>query len=944
VVLLAILLLCAVPKSGSDLKAGFGVVDITPEVGASMPGSFRPRLSKGVRDPLYAVACIVTDGTTPVALVGIDALFIGKRTVQQARDRIEKSTKIPGANVLVAASHTHTGGPIVDCLGNPGGDPAYEERVANGIAQAVEDAWAGLQPCEIGIGLGKEDTISFNRRFLMKDGREITHPGKPGTKHHDQIVRVAGPIDPDVGVMAVRALHAPGRVLGVVVNFACHCTGMGGAQFSADYVCFLRKKLKEAYGEKAEVVFLNGACGDITQVDNLSPGREGGPEHLAVMGSKLSAEVVRTVNRMTWLRTVSNASAIETVPVRIRGEPDPVAEKPAYGLGSTEDEIYASERRLVAEERVKTPEIPCEVQGLRIGPLGIATNGAEYFTEYGLRIKQASPHRYTWFVELANEYLGYVPTAQAFAGGGYEQRTARSSKLAPEAGQRLVEGALRALNLLAPPSSKGAAAPGQAAETFDANPSYATGTPLLTDLWVDPAGGNDAASGATREQALRSLQAAVARVPADLGQAPTGYRLRLAAGSYHSGPHPGLWMDGRRGTFDHPLIIESADGPGKAVLPPLTIAKCSFVYVLGVRISASEKFPKDIPLHAIGSDHLLVRGVVSVAVGTTRETLPLVNFKCDQSRRLFVEDSEFDGAEIVTLDFVACQDGHIVRSKFHRSLLQAIYVKGGSAGFVIAGNEIWDSRVFGFCAGEGTGFQYMVKPWIHYEAYDIKFVNNVIHDTGGPAIAVQGGYNCLVAYNTCTRVGRWGSPITVGFGGRGGGSGNWDRICDDYQKAGGWCNPKRYDVTIPSKNVYLFNNLVLNDTFASERAHFGVSGPVKTAEGSNLPAEVRADEGLLIRGNVIANGPAALPAGDDEKLLHKENAINTAPLRLVHPERGDFRVVPEALARIQGAPIPDFKGGDLPPRPQAPPGRLCNQPSCDRAGAPRTTLRPGAWQ
>ena len=86
------------------------------------------------------------------------------------------------------------------------------------------------------------------------------------------------------------------------------------------------------------------------------------------------------------------------------------------------------------------------MQGLRIGPLGIATNGSEYFVEYSLRMKQASSHKYTWFVELANEYIGYVPTAQAFVGGGYEPRTARSSKLAPDGGQKLLEGGIRVLN------------------------------------------------------------------------------------------------------------------------------------------------------------------------------------------------------------------------------------------------------------------------------------------------------------------------------------------------------------------------------------------------------------------------------------------------------------------------------------------------------------------
>src|SRR6185436_6384796 len=200
------------------------------------------------------------------------------------------------------------------------------------------------------------------------------------------------------------------------------------------------------YGESAQVVFLNGACGDITQVDNQSPGNDFGPARAELMGSKLAAEAVRTIARMSWLKTLSTAAVTETVPVRIRAEPDIAAERPAFGLGSGPEDVYAVERKRVADERVKTPVVDCEVQGLRLGPLGIATNGAEYFVEYGLRIKQASPHKFTWFVELANEYIGYVPTAQAFVGGGYEPRTARSSKLAPDGGQKLVEGAMKALN------------------------------------------------------------------------------------------------------------------------------------------------------------------------------------------------------------------------------------------------------------------------------------------------------------------------------------------------------------------------------------------------------------------------------------------------------------------------------------------------------------------
>src|SRR5439155_23157409 len=143
---------------------------------------FGKRTGKGVSNQILAVACVVHDGAMPVALVGVDTLFVTRPTVDQARRLIQQNTKIPGDNVLVGASHTHTGGPVASCFGCDE-DPAYLKKLASGIVAAVGAAWNSLHAAEVGIGTGKEDTIAFNRRFLMRDGREITHPGKPGTPH-----------------------------------------------------------------------------------------------------------------------------------------------------------------------------------------------------------------------------------------------------------------------------------------------------------------------------------------------------------------------------------------------------------------------------------------------------------------------------------------------------------------------------------------------------------------------------------------------------------------------------------------------------------------------------------------------------------------------------------------------------------------------------------------
>jgi hypothetical protein len=431
------------------LQVGFGVGDITPSAGMEMPGGFFKRKGKGAADKLLAVACVVHDGTTPVALVGIDSLFITRPTVEAARRQIQKETMIPGENVLIGASHTHTGGPIASCLGSDA-DPRYLDQVSREIAGAVRTGWQNLHSAEIGVGVGTEASISFNRRFLMRDGREITHPGKSGTPHHADIVCPAGPIDADVGVLAARAPN--GKVTGVVVNFACHSTVMGGDLFTPDYAGYLRKHLKTHYGENTLVVFLLGACGDITQVDNMSTAREFGPEQGNMMGQKLAGEAIRTIDRMAWLKEAATAAAVESVFLAIRPDPDPDVERPAFGLGSGGDVEgkYAKERELVTEERRRTPKIPCEVQALRIGPLGITANGAEYFCEHALRIKKASRLKPTFFVSLANDYIGYIPTAQAFVGGGYEPRTARSSKMSIETGQRLVEASLKALDKVTP--------------------------------------------------------------------------------------------------------------------------------------------------------------------------------------------------------------------------------------------------------------------------------------------------------------------------------------------------------------------------------------------------------------------------------------------------------------------------------------------------------------
>ncbi|HEV3121833.1 MAG TPA: hypothetical protein VGY53_08025 [Isosphaeraceae bacterium] len=428
------------------LHVGFGESDITPKLGAQSPGGMKKRVLNQVIDPLKAVAMVVKTDDMAVALVGVDSLFVTEETVSRARKAIERATSIKGDHVLIGASHTHSGGPVASVFESEA-DPEYVGYVGDKVAEAVALAWSRMHQSELGIGTGHEPSIAFNRRFLMRSGKQVTHPGKGNS----EIVHAAGPIDSAVGVLAARAPGEKGELFGLFVNFTCHLTVGRGPGFSADYVYDLREALRKYYKKPdLPVGFLLGAAGDVTQVDNLRKGRESGPEWSAIFGMALAAEVAQAVARMDWRGNAQVEAVRTTVAIPIRDEQEVKRQAPELGLGSgnVAEEVYSRERELLAKERDAHPVIDCEVQAIRVGDLGIATNGAEFFCQLGLDIKAASPFPTTWVVSLANQYIGYVATPSAYYAGGYEPRTARSAKLAPWAGQALVEGALAALQKL----------------------------------------------------------------------------------------------------------------------------------------------------------------------------------------------------------------------------------------------------------------------------------------------------------------------------------------------------------------------------------------------------------------------------------------------------------------------------------------------------------------
>jgi hypothetical protein len=488
-----------------------------------------------------------------------------------------------------------------------------------------------------------------------------------------------------------------------------------------------------------------------------------------------------------------------------------------------------------------------------------------------------------------------------------------------------------------------------------AGPRYDIGSPSLTDIWVDPAGGSDGNSGNSRSQPLKTMRAAWEKIPSGATLVGNGYRLQLLPGTYpaydqRDASVPGQLSD-RFGSFACPVVIQSADGINKAMLPGLEVFNCRYIYFIDLNTRGASSGGDG--FHISSCDHVLIRNCDINGNGQTQEVL-----KGNQCRHVYVEDSHIHGpTDNVGLDFVAVQYGHICRNRIHDVSDWGMYLKGGSAYFRIEANELFNAGNGGFTAGQGSGFEYMVNPWLHYEAYDIKFVNNVVHDTDGAGMGVNGGYNILLAYNTLYRVGRNSHAVEIVFGGRGcGGEASHLAAAKANHDAGGWGRAvaEESQYYIPNRNVFIYDNIICNPPpYQSQWNHFASRADATPPPGSNAPNPCRGDANLQIKGNFIWNGPADLPLGIgasgearlDPAAVRAQNAINQSQPQLADPAAGDFRPLSGGNVFAAAAfPIPDFSWGDAPARPAVPAGTLSNSVPVNRAGENRDQPgHPGAY-
>ena len=412
--------------------AGAGKIDITPRDNVWMDGMLRAHPSEGVHDLLYARALVLSDSAEAqkaFALVSVDVCVLDEETTAAVQQGAEAGTGIPASHIIVAATHTHSGPSTLGIL-TPRED-GYVQELTGKLIALIEDAARDLQPAELGVTSGREDTISHYRRLLADDGHVVMN-WEPYPL--EQIVGPLGIADPEVGVVKVVATGSPGdpanpgRVLAVLFNHTGHPNVLSGDNYllSSDYPGLAARLLEEELGGLA--LFFNGALGSV-DIDGL---RDRDWEGLDRTGRALAHRVSAAADTITpsGSPAIRGACATYTLPGRRitdaewRWAQDVLAETGgqvaavADGVGDDYKAAFYRELREAGPRGLQVTQT-C----LALGDSALLTFPGELYTEIGQHIKAHSPFQRTFIIGLANGYVGYVPTRKAIGEGGYAEDT-----------------------------------------------------------------------------------------------------------------------------------------------------------------------------------------------------------------------------------------------------------------------------------------------------------------------------------------------------------------------------------------------------------------------------------------------------------------------------------------------------------------------------------------
>ncbi len=400
------------PSQGAEWKVGIAKVIITPEVPIQLVGySGRKDPFSNVDIDIYAKALAFEDKQghrgiiVTVDLVGVQDIFFGP-----VCNRVMKETGLSRAQIMLNASHNHTG-PLMslnpDLKGNIAHAPFneaeafriidYTKNLQEKIYQLMIASLNNLQPAKLSWGT---DHVNFpmNRRMKSPGGSILMAPNPNG------------PVDRIVPVLKVTGTN--GKIRAILFGCACHNTGLTGDHnvITGDYAGYAQEQLEKRY-PGAIALFKSGCGADANPQPrtNISGVR------------KLGADLANAVTRV-----------LQTEMRPIHGELKfafQMADLPLKKLTRDQLKTYKGTVALMTTQMLKVLDSGGTLPTKYSAPIAAWSFGndltivafpTETVSEYAINLRAKYPDEPLWVSGYNNDLFGYIPTAKIVREGGHE--------------------------------------------------------------------------------------------------------------------------------------------------------------------------------------------------------------------------------------------------------------------------------------------------------------------------------------------------------------------------------------------------------------------------------------------------------------------------------------------------------------------------------------------
>lgn len=398
-------LLIRTPVAHAQLAPiGVAKVDITPKTPVRLYGyASRKNESTGVAGPLHAAALAIGDDAAPgpAVLLTIDNGSLPRPLRDELLRRLQARAGLKPDRLMLCHAHIHSG-PDIHGMDSMTGEQRehlaqYARQLTDQIEQVVLQALASRRPARLEWTQG---SVSFaaNRRVL-KNGKWSGFGANP-----------AGPVDHTLPLL--RVTDADGKLLALLVNYACHNTTLRDdfTQIHADWAGTAQEYLEADHPGAIALVTLG--CGA-----DSDPNPHGTVALCRQHGRALADEVNRLLTGPFKLISPTITSRQLTLDIPFDAPP------PVDQLKRTADQSYAVSQVLQHLEQGQKPpkSAPYFLATWSFGnDLAMAFLSNEVTVDYALRLKRELDPQRLWINAYTNDVSMYIPSQRLIQEGGYE--------------------------------------------------------------------------------------------------------------------------------------------------------------------------------------------------------------------------------------------------------------------------------------------------------------------------------------------------------------------------------------------------------------------------------------------------------------------------------------------------------------------------------------------